>query len=276
LKAIDSKASGADLVITFAGENGLTHHDYDFKLLGRTQSDDLVVGYALLPGKSPMDASLIVLPNKIKEADDKTVLECDIENAGLSDSKPQEGLVYAYSSKGRRLHKALPIPSIKPYASHKISVEINATALAGLQYEIVIPGTPGEYWKTVDLTDDSVTFTGSWKSNPKPDKKCFLNTEMLGTAFGDTVIYTFHGTRARAYGRTGRPVGTFDVFFDGQYMDTVHGIYSNLAHEKIFQTPRLPDGKHTLKLVKIKTDRADYNADVYIDSFSFESERNHP
>ncbi len=274
-KPVSTKPDGEDLIVYFEGDNGLTHHDYDFKLLGRTKSDDLVFGYALLPGKSPTHASLITLPYKFKDADGKKIMECTIENAGLSDSKAQEVLVYEYGSKGRKLHKTLQIPSVKPYAGHTISVEVKAAQSGGLQYEVIIPGTPGQYWRTVDFTDDSVEFTGSWKANPKPDKKCFLNTEMIGTAFGDSVTYTFRGTRARAYGRTGRPVGTFDVFLDGKYMETVHGIYSNLAHEKIFQTSLLSDGEHTLKLVKIKTDNAGFNADVYIDSFSYESESNY-
>ena len=94
---------------------------------------------------------------------------------------------------------------------------------------------------------------------------------MISSTFGDTVVYTFCGTRARAYGRTGRGLGTFKVYVDGEYLETIRCNYAPRAHEKIFQTPLLPEGKHTLKLEKTK---ADFNGEVYIDSFAFEALKN--
>ena len=267
-KPVSTKPDGEDLIVYFEGDNGITHQDYDFKLIGRTKSDDLVFGYALLPEKSPMAASLIAMPIRIKEANGAKVLESAIENWGLSDSKAQTIIVYVYSENGRKVFKELPIPSIKPHGSTPISVPLGKDMNTAKEYEIIIPGTPGEYWQTVDVTDKSVAFTGEWKLNPKPNKKCFLNSEMVSTTFGDAVTYTFHGTRARAYGRTGRGLGTFKVFVDGEYLETVRCNYAPRAHEKIFQTPFLSDGKHVLKLEKVE---ADFNGDVYIDSFSYES-----
>jgi hypothetical protein len=195
-KAKSSKAAGKDLIISFAGKHGVTHHDFDFKLIGKTRSGDLVFGYALLPGKSPRAASLIALPHTIKDISGKKVLECAIENAGLSDSKAQKVLVYEYSREGRRLVATRQVPAIRSYASHKFTVALDATAPDKREYAVIIPGTPHEYWRKVDETDKSVVFIGSWQANPEPAPECFLNGEMQGTESGDSVTFTFKGTRA--------------------------------------------------------------------------------
>lgn len=270
-KAQSSKAAGNDLIITFAGKHGLTHHDYDFKLIGKTKSGDLVFGYALLPGKSPRAASLIALPHTIKEVGGKNVLECAIENAGLSDSKAQKVLFYEYSREGRRLVAMPQVPAVRSYASHKLTVELDTADPDRRAYEVIIPGTPHEYWRMVDETDKSVVFIGSWQANPEPDENCFLNGEMLGTEFGDSVTFTFNGTRAIAYGRIGRQMGTFKIYVDGEYLETVRCNYAPNTHVKLFQTPLLPNGKHTLTLEKVK---ADFNGPVAIDSFAYESVHN--
>ncbi len=194
-KAIESKAHGKDLVITFAGENGLTHLDFDFKLIGKIKTGDLVFGYALLPGKSTTAASLIALPITIKDVNGKKILESAIENCGLEVSKPQRAFVYQYSLRGRQMVKELRVAPIKPYQKIDIAVPLENQVSDENEYEIIIPGTGHEYWCTVNQSDPSVEFSGTWQDNPKADKGCFMNSEKVSETFGDSVKFTFkeHG-----------------------------------------------------------------------------------
>lgn len=266
-----SQVSGKDLVVTFEGQNGLTYLDFDFKLIGNTKTGDLIFGYALLPGESPTAASLIALPITIKDVDGKKVLESAIENCGLEESRAQSVLVYEYNSKGRQMIMELQVFPIKPYQKTYVAVALDGPASDGNEYEVIIPGTPQEYWRMVNHIDPSVDFSGNWQDNAKADEDCFMNSEKVSETFGDSVTFTFHGTRARAYGRLGRQMGTCEVFVDGDYLETIRCNYAPNIHVRLFQTPLLVQGKHTLELKKVK---ADFNGPVAIDSFSYESMHN--
>lgn len=267
--AASAKADGQDLIVTFEGDNGLFYHDYDFKMLGKTKSGDLVFGYALLPQKSATAASLIALPPTVK----KGALDFTIENYGLDESKPQEILVYEYTKSGRRLVEAVSIAPLKPYEGRPISVALKTQANGPVEYEVVVQGTSrgAEYWRMVNHEDSAVKFSGTWQENPAADAGCFLEGEKVSKTFGDSVKFTFHGTRARAYGRLGRQMGTFDVFIDGKLIERIRSNRNPTIHAKLYQTELLPYAEHTLELRKVE---ANFNGEVAIDSFSFESPAN--
>lgn len=272
-KAVKTKKSGKNLLIDFEGDCGLTHLDFDFKLLGKDKKGDLVFGYALLPGKSPAEAVLIALPCEMNKTQEKASLECLIENAGLMDSKPRNVLVYKYTHNKRVLHETIQIPAIAPYESHKISTELNENEYESkrFEYEVVIPSSPSGRWQLVDVADKAVEFAGGWKLNPDSDEQCFMNSEMVATAVGDSVIFTFEGTRAKVFGQIGRSHGKLDAYVDGVFLETFGCQYSERFHEKFFQTPLIPHGKHTLKLVKSSQKST---GRIAIDSFAFEAKEN--
>lgn len=270
-KAVKTKAEGKDLLVYFEGQNGFTPQDFDFKLIGQTKKGDLVFGYALLPGKFLTAASLISLPIEIKEVKGKWILESAIENWGLEVSKVQKVVVFQYSDKGRDILREFQVSSLKPYGSTKVEIPLDGYQGDKSEYDIVIPGTGHEFWRMVNHTDPSVTFKGDWQDNGSPDENCYMDSEKVSDTLGDVVTLAFHGTRARAYGRLGRQMGTLAVYVDGTYMETIRCNYAPAVHIKIYQTPLLSDGKHTLELKKVK---ADFNGEVAVDSFSFESSRN--
>jgi len=269
--AKSTQVVGKDLFVTFTGQHGLTHLDFDFKLIGKTKNGDLVFGYALLPGKSTTAASLIALPITIKDVNGKKVLESVIENCGLEESKAQSVFVYEYNSKGRQMIKEVQLSPITPYQKTHVAVVLDDPASDENEYEVVAPGTVHEYWRMVNHIDPSVDFVGTWQNNPEADDNCFMNSEKVSETFGDSVMFTFHGTRARAYGRLGRQMGTFEVFVDGAHLETIRCNYAPNTHIKLFQTPLLAQGKHQLALKKVQ---ADFNGPVAIDSFSYESVHN--
>ena len=270
-RAVSTEVDDKDIVITFSGQHGLTHLDFDFKLIGHTKTGDLVFGYALLPGKSSRAASLIALPITIKDVNGKTVLESDIENCGLEASRAQSAFVYQYNSKGRQKIMELQVQPIKPYQKTKIQVVLDDPAFHENEYEVIIPGTPHVHWRMVNHTDASVQFSGDWRENPEAHEDCFMRSEKVTETFGNSATFAFDGTRARVYGRLGRKMGTFDVFVDGEYLETVRCNYAPNVHVKLFQTPLLAQGRHTLALKKVE---ADFNGPVAVDSFSYESIEN--
>jgi len=201
------------------------------------------------------------------------IFECTVENAGLSDSEPQDVLLYRYGKDGRGLIKRIPIPSLKPYQSHKVTYGVDNAG--DTEYELIIPGTPQEYWKTVDISDSSVQFNGDWKFNPKPARACFMGSEKVSETYGDSVTFTFYGTRAVAYGGIGRKMGTIAVYLDGDFMEKLTCRFNDRSHENLYKTPLLADGKHTLTIKTVKG-KGDWNGPVTVDSFAFETVRNIP
>lgn len=267
-KATRSYQDGEDLIVVFQGDTGTNRRDYDLKLLGRTKSGDLTFGYALLPGKSATAASLIVLPPTIDIVDGKRTFQCVVENAGLEESTPQTAVVYQYSATGRQAIHEFPVAPLKPYKNAVISIPWEEQVGDKNEYEVIILGSDRDHWQMVNDLDDSVEFTGAWESRDVPDESCWMKSEQISTTAGDSVKFTFHGTRARAHGRLGREMGAFAVYVDGKYVETVNSNYAPKVHVKIYQTELLPEGKHILELKKTT---GKFNGEVAIDSFSYES-----
>ncbi|TWU31207.1 hypothetical protein [Novipirellula artificiosorum] len=201
-RAIRSHLDGENLIVHFEGQNGLNRFDFDFKLLGQTKEGDLVIGYALLPGKSPTAASLFALPVQVKELDAVKTLEGVIENIGLEDSEPAQAVVMEHSQAGWKTLKRFPLPAIKPYENNTLSMILDHPDADDCEYEIRIAGqqTCEGFWRKVDDTDPSVEFTGNWGSCADPGPQYYMNNERITETVGDSVQFAFFGSKARAYG----------------------------------------------------------------------------
>ncbi|MDZ8120028.1 hypothetical protein [Pontiella agarivorans] len=270
-KAVGSKPAGKDLVVYFEGTHGLNRFDFDFKLLGQTKGGDLVIGYALLPEKSPMAASLVALPVKVNA--EFQSLEGQIENSGLSDSAPAQAILMEHSEAGWKELKRFEVPALKPYENYRLSMDIDHPNANNCEYSIKIVGqkTCEGFWRMVDDTDSSVEFSGNW-SVSKPNSRYYMNHERTSSHTGDSVKFTFTGSKARAYGTldSGKG-GTFDVYLDGRFIETIILRWGG-PMSKLYQTRLLPEGTHTLEFKVGKKFRGKTNA--YIDAFSFESPDN--
>ncbi|NMH88391.1 hypothetical protein [Flavivirga algicola] len=274
-KAASTKNSGKDLIIIFKGQNGINHRDFDFKLIGQTKKGDLIYGYALLPGRSIEEEALIVLPIKINDVNGSKVLESEIENGGLSKSKNFKAEIREYSRTGLRILKTIDFASLLPYESTKISIPLEDSDTGNREYEIVILGDRhyDELWQKLDETNSSVEFIGNWQKRKKEEKSCFMGSEMVSTTIGDSVEFTFTGTRAKVYGKLGQrkgphEIGAYDVYIDGEFVEKIRCGWRPISQSPIYQTNVLNMGKHSLKLVKSKSE---YMGEVTIDAFAYET-----
>lgn len=267
---LDSKVEGKDLIVTFEGQHGMTHHDYDFKLLGRGKNDSLIFGYALLPGKSPTAAALICLPLQFENKGNKVSLTSKVENYGHSDSKPQQ-IYLCRNVKGsdkRDLLKKIEIPALKPYKSFDIREEIPAFDKSKLEYQLIVPGSPQEYWRRVDVSDANLKYQGDWKT-VEGTEGTFMNSEITSKKPGDRIAFTFHGSRAIVYGRVSkRGAYTMIATLDGENLGPILASFHDSNSVKILQTPLLKEGKHALILENSG------KSPVYINSFAYESVNN--
>ncbi|TWU28019.1 hypothetical protein [Novipirellula artificiosorum] len=271
-KAVGSASDGDDLIVDFEGKNGLNRFDFDLKLTGQTKNGELVVGYAVLPGRSSTEACLIALPATVKSDNGASKLEAIIENAGLSDSKPCEATVMEHSHTGWRRLAKVRIPELKAGESTTLSVQLEQPVAENCEYDIHLHGqkTCEGFWRMVDDTDDSVEFIGDWKQS-KADPLYYMNHERSSDTIGDTVKFTYTGTMARAYGDLDRrDGGSFDVYLDGQFVENIVLRWGS-AMGKVYQTKRLPEGEHTLEF-KVSECRGCSTA--RIDAFAFESTSN--
>ena len=267
---VASKVVGSNLLVTFEGVHGLTHHDFDFKLLGLGKDNSLIFGYALLPGKSPTAATLITLPPQFEEDGNKAVLTSVVENYGHSNSVPQQ-LYLCQNAKGsdkRNLVKNINVPALKPYESFNIREAIPKLDKQNLEYQLIVARSPQEYWRRVDVSDKHIKTTGAWEIVSNTNET-FMNSEITTKEMGGTITFTFGGTRAIVYGRTSRS-GAYSLkaTLDGEDLGPVLASFQDMKDTKVLQTPLLEEGTHTLVLEN--TGRSP----VFLNSFAYESINN--
>lgn len=267
-KPVRTRNQGPDLLVAFEGETGFRDTDYDFKLIGETKGGKLILGYALLPGRSASAAALITLPVKVNDQDGRRVLESVLENWGLDNSGPVEITVHQHTLGGVDAVRTIRLPPVAPYARTKISVDLGQAPQGPAEYELVLSEQSRHVprWHKVDDTSSTVTYQGEWTRRDAADE-CYLDTEHASSALGATVTFTFTGNRAIAYGKVGRGMGNFDVLLDGEFIEQVRCNWGQVIGAPVYQTGLLNNGRHTLTLVKSK---AENNGEVTIDAFGYQ------
>lgn len=268
-KAVSTHRQGADLLVDFEGDTGLRDTDFDFKLIGETKRRELIVGFALLPDRSPRAAALITLPVKVNDADGQRVLQSAVENWGLEESGPIQIGVYQLTREGAERLQTVAVPPVAPYGSAKISVKLGPAPAGPVEYELVISEKSRRVprWLRADDTSGAVSYGGEWELR-EAAAECFLHTEHSTTNLGASVTYTFTGNRAMARGKIGRGMGTFAVFVDGDFIETIRCNWGQVLGAPLYRTGLLEEGRHTLKLVKSE---GEYNGEVTIDAFAHQS-----
>ena len=271
---ISSKSDGKDLILTFGGEGlGVSDNGFDLKLLGKTKSDVIIFGYALLPGRTEDPASLVTLPIFFREDNGNEVLLSSVENYGLNNSDPCKLKVFEYTEAGRNLLKEFEVPALNPYQEFKIEIPLQCSNTDNRQYEAVIVESKGEtaYWKIFDDTHDSITYSGNWNENREKGKNIFMGSEKVSIQKGSSVSFSFSGAQARCYGGLSKEMGSVDVFIDGSFVERVDCYFGAEIHNTvIYQTEVLPEGLHRLELRMTGEHHKDQtNPKVIIDAFSY-------
>lgn len=267
--AVTAEPDGSDLLVYFEGLLELSHRDYDLKLLGETNAGELLFGYALLPDRTTTEASLITLPLSTTNIDGQLRLDSTIENWGLETSDACKLQVIRHDEEGDSVLHIVEVPSIEAYGSWPLSVRLNSSPTDRYEYRLVLLGDrySDELWRYVDETESSVRFKGDWKSHNKSDHSFYMGDEKTSTQLGDEVTFSFTGTKARVFGRIGRSMGSFAVYLDGEYLETVRCNYAPVSCVKLYETEPLDPGPHNLCLVKVETE---FNGEWSIDAFSYE------
>ena len=132
-KAVRSKASGKDLIVTFKGKgSSITADEFAPKLIGRDTKGGPVFGYARLPYVDYRPALLSARrPIYNKE---KGTVEAEVQNFGLSASAPSEVEIIC---NGKQLGKSAA-GILQPYASEVIRLDgIPALDDTKATYEVV-------------------------------------------------------------------------------------------------------------------------------------------
>ena len=133
-KVIAKENEGADLLLTFDGTgNGITENNFAAKLLGRTKNDELIIGYAQLPGVSYNEAILSALKPILKN----DMLELGVQNFGQVNSKPSAiEIVLANKTKSFTLHSK--IGALKPFEKTTLHVEHSEQIHSDTDYKVTI------------------------------------------------------------------------------------------------------------------------------------------
>lgn len=269
-KALSSKAKGKDLIITFSTEGlNMLPSDYDLKLLGRTKTDEILFGYALLPGKTNDPAALITSP--ISFNPENNTLISSVENYGLKKSEPCKALVYELSENGRKLMKEFKVPIIEPYGLFELTLPVVGKVDKYMRYEIVLveSGYHPDLWEKLDDSHPSITYKGNWRERSIEGEN-FMGSEKITGEKGASVTYTFTGTQARCYGYVDREMGSADVFVDGNFIERVNGYSPRRYDVVVYETEVLPMGEHTLELrITGEHIKGWEMVDVSIDAFSY-------
>jgi hypothetical protein len=273
-ESISSKSDGKDLVVTFGGDGlGIFDNDFDFKLLGKTKSNELITGYALRPGRTEAPASLVTLPILFKKDNDIKVLHSSVENYGLKDSEPCKLKVFELTEESRTLLNEFEIPAMKPYQEFKIEVPLQYTDTEIRQYEAVIIGSKEKitYWKTFDDSHYSIVYSGDWIENRETGKNIYMGSERISSRRDSSAAFFFSGSQARCYGSISKDMGSVDVYIDGIFIERVDCYFSAEIHNSvIYQTEILPDGLHKLELRVTGEHHKDQElVKVAIDAFSY-------
>ncbi|GEM_PF-1828485 len=258
------KEDNGDLILTFDWYGTkLNTSNYDLKLLGETNSGELLYGYALLPQFKEDPAALVTLPIKIEEG----VLKTQVENFGLKASNPVILKVYTYANEEWQVIKQLKIPALKPYEISKIEIPIKD--VEGV-YEVRISDTNTSFWNKVDDNHYTIVYKGNWNTN-KEGQDIYLGSEQVTSQKGASVIFFFNGTQARCYGLISKNMGGFEVYVDDAYVENIDCYFKNPLHDSvIYQTEVLPLGLHKLELKATgKHYKGNPEGPVTIDAFSY-------
>lgn len=270
---VGSRRDGNDLLVDFNGDLSLHDADYDLKLLGATHSGELVVGYALLPHRSADEASLIALPLTSESSQDRMKLSGAVENWGLQTSASCKAIVIQHDASGEREVGEIEVPPLDPYQSYPISISISVDGQGDQlsEFRVVLEGDRygDEQWRFVDDTESAVRFRGHWRQREKNDPACYMGNEQVSTQLGDEVTFKFTGSRARVFGTLSRLAGSYAVYLDGEFLETVRCNYGLIKQVKLYQTETLEHGPHVLRLVKTETE---HNGEVSIDAFAYEAQ----
>lgn len=124
-------------------------------------------------------------------------------------------------------------------------------------------------WVKLNDQNNATYYSSGW--NTVTDVRYYGSTYVSSNQKGATSTFLFNGTRGRVFVATGKNHGKADVYVDNVYSTTIDTYSSTAsANIKMFETPKLTDGSHSIKLIVNDTkNRASSGTQIIIDGFSF-------
>ncbi|MHC4069236.1 MAG: hypothetical protein ACYS18_09300 [Planctomycetota bacterium] len=117
-------------------------------------------------------------------------------------------------------------------------------------------------WTKVDDRDGSASYSGGWsQTNPST---AYLQTATFTASTGETVIYSFTGTKVRFYVWQYDTAQGLDVYIDDGFQETVNISSGSEASILAWESGVLSSTSHTLKLEVV-------SGEPHIDAFEYDS-----
>lgn len=149
-KVLKTEKMGDDLIVIFDATNiQFPADEFAAKMLGETNTGELLFGYARLPGVDYIEPILSPLLPQITSTDTGFKLDVEVENFGQVSSGTAK-LEVAYFKDNREVDLAMgTVPALKPY--EKTTVELTCGKLfdAGVDYIFKVTVTPENKQPTV-------------------------------------------------------------------------------------------------------------------------------
>ncbi len=149
-KVLKTEKIGDDLIVIFDATNiQFPADEFAAKMLGETNTGELLFGYARLPGVDYIEPILSPLLPQITSTDTGFKLDVEVENFGQVSSGTAK-LEVAYFKDNREVDLAMgTVPALKPY--EKTTVELTCGKLfdAGVDYIFKVTVTPENKQPTV-------------------------------------------------------------------------------------------------------------------------------
>jgi hypothetical protein len=151
-KAIRTKRSGDDLVVTFDGRgNGITDDKFAAKLLGKTSSGKLLFGYARLPWLDYLESALSACMPKIAKEEDGFNIAVEVQNFGQVSSEPVDiKIVYRIDEQNVEVAAGV-VPPLRPFQKTTVELTCGRFFEAGVECNIkVIVNPNAQYPATLE------------------------------------------------------------------------------------------------------------------------------
>lgn len=109
--------------------------------------------------------------------------------------------------------------------------------------------TAAATWEYIDNTDESIKYTGEWKTYIRDSSGSSFNSTALG---GQKVDFTFTGPKIRVIGFTQPKGGDCRIILDGEDKGTV-SFYGPMktGNQVLFESNDLGEGEHHIQLITI-------------------------
>jgi len=136
--AISSHSDGKDLIVVFEGRgNGFTDENFAGKLLGKTKTGELLIGYSKLPGIEYIEPILSARKPHLFSKENNTEIEFEIQNFGQVVS-PEAEWEMQIENTGKKIVLKGKVKELKPYEKTLVETTLSEEIQVGENHQVKI------------------------------------------------------------------------------------------------------------------------------------------